>query len=309
MLSLFTEPKYPKTALGVERESITAVELTRESGRFTVQRASTVELPQGLVNPSFTDKNISDPAQFRHFLSEALMVSGLLDQKRWSVALPSNTARTAILSFDKAALDKGSYDEIIDWKAEQSFGLPASELRISREKVAAEDGRVRFFATAIRLAVLDEYETAFESLGLKAGLIVPRALSELKWLYSGNAFIDSLLISSQNDGFTALLLHNGEPTVVRSVTCSQAELDDEIFRLLMFYRDRFAAEDGASRLGRMMSVGRSLVPTKLREISQEALGSPVDVVTAEDVGLTLPESGFDLHDLAAPAGLASFGFR
>jgi Tfp pilus assembly PilM family ATPase len=214
MISILTEPKFPKTALGIERESITAVELVRESGRFTVRRASTIELPPGLVSPSFTEKNISDPAQFRHFLGEALTVSGVLDQRAWSVSLPGSTARCAILSFDKTALEKGSYDEIIDWKAEQSFGAPAVELRIQREKIAAEDRRVRFFATAVKLSVLDEYESAFESLGLKAGLIIPRALSELKWLYSGSSFVASLLISSQEDGFTALLLHEGQPAVV-----------------------------------------------------------------------------------------------
>ncbi|HMO80474.1 MAG TPA: hypothetical protein PKD24_06760 [Pyrinomonadaceae bacterium] len=309
MISFFTDPRFPRIALGIERESITAVELVREAGRFTVQRAATIELPPGLVRPSFTEKNISDHAQFRHFLNEALTVSGLLDQKAWSVSLPGNTARCAILSFEKSALEKGSYDEIIDWKAEQSFGAPAPELRIQREKIATEEGRVRFFATAVKLSVLDEYESSFESLGIKAGMIIPRALSELKWLYAGNAFVDSLLISSQDDGFTALLLHDGEPAVVRSVTCTPSEQDDEIFRLLMFYRDRFAEGEGEFRLGRMMSVGRTFVPAKLREISAEALGSPVDVLSAEDVGLSMPQGGFDFHDLAAPAGLATFGFR
>ncbi len=47
-----------------------------------------------------------------------------------------------------------------------------------------------------------------------------------------------MLISSQTDGFVALMMRRGEPTVVRSVTCAETESDDEIFRLLMFYRDR-----------------------------------------------------------------------
>ena len=53
-----------------------------------------------------------------------------------------------------------------------------------------------------------------------------------------------MLISGQNDGFTALLLRGTEPSVVRSVTCEQNEIDDEIYRLLMFYNDRFGGETG-----------------------------------------------------------------
>ena len=111
------------------------------------------------------------------------------------------------------------------------------------------------------------------------------------------------------NGFTALLLRNGEPNVVRSVTCTPAEQDDEIYRLLMFYHDRVAGQ-GEDRLNRFMVVGGSITPDKIREISSEALGRPLSVLGPEDVGLSMPSAGgLRFDDLAAPAGLAKLAYR
>jgi hypothetical protein len=161
----------------------------------------------------------------------------------------------------------------------------------------------------VKLSVIDEYETVFESLGWTAGLILPRAVSETKWLLGAQGGVDSLLLSSQNDGFTALLLRGDEPAVVRSVTCSQSECDDEIYRLLMFYNDRFSDPQLGGSLDSLLVIGKDLGTAKIKEISAEALGRSLRVLRAEDVGLSVPGGNLNFDDLAAPAGLASLGWR
>jgi hypothetical protein len=311
MLSVLTEPNYPKAAIGLERNSVTALALQKEGrGQYGIKQAATIELPAGLLTPSFVERNISSPEQFRVLLEEAITTAGLMNQKNWSVSLPSNTARSAILTLESAGASRTENEEVLDWKAEQSFGAPAGEMRITRYKISNDrEGRTRYFATAVKLSVIDEYESVFENMGLKAGLVLPRAVSESNWLVGDNDSSDSLLISSQNDGFTALLLRGNEPAVVRSVTCGPQERDDEIYRLLMFYKDRFAEGRTAGFLEKLLIVGRDLVPEKIREISAEALGSALKVLRPDDVGLNVPVSGLSFDDLAAPAGLATFGWR
>ena len=308
MLSVLTEPNFPKAAIGLEREAVTALALQKEGrGQYGVAQAATIELPSNLLTPSFVEKNISSPEELRVLLEEAVVSAGLGRQRNWSVSLPSNTARTAILTLDTGSA-KNETEEILDWKAEQSFGAPSGDLRVTRHKISNDrDGRSRYFATAVKLAVIDEYETIFESLGWTAGLILPRAVSETKWLMGTAGEADSLLLSSQNDGFTALLLRGDEPAVVRSVTCTVNERDDEIYRLLMFYNDRFA--DGGGVLENLLVVGKDFLPAKIKEISTEALGRTLRVLRSDDVGLNVPVGGLSFDDLAAPAGLASYGWR
>src|SRR5215203_3135426 len=195
MFSVLTEPNYPKAAIGLEREAVTALALQKEGrGRFGVRQAATIELPSNLLTPSFVERNISSPEELRVLLEEAVVSAGLMKQTNWSVSLPSNTARTAILTLDTDAA-KGEADEILDWKAEQSFGAPAGELRITRNKISNDrEGKSRYFATAVKLSVIDEYETIFESLGWTAGLILPRAVSETRWLMKTDPPSDSLLL-------------------------------------------------------------------------------------------------------------------
>lgn len=306
---MLIQPNYPKAAIGVERDRLTMLAVRREGrGQFSLSRAASVDVPSGLIEPSFLERNIRNPAEFRYLLEEGAAASGLLDQKKWSVALPSNTGRSALLTLENEPSSRQELEEVLDWKAEHSFGAPASELRISKQKISPDrDGKARYFATAVKLIVIDEFETAFESMGWSAGLILPRAVSESTWLFNRRGFGDSLLLSAQNDGFTALLLRGGEPRVVRSVTCSVNEIDDEIFRLLMFYNDRFVSSESGGVLDGLLVIGKAFVPDQIKEVSREALGRPIEVYRPIDVGMEIPSGSLDFDDVAAPAGLASLG--
>ena len=309
MLSILTEPSFPKAAIGIEQDTVTALALARGGkGRYAIERAATIEVPDNLVTPGFVERNIANPAEFRVILEDAVLSAGLGKQKNWSVTLPSSTARSAILFLDNDTTG-ANLDEVLDWKAEQSFGVPSGELRITRQKIAnGSDGKPRWFATAIKLSVIDEYETVFEHLGWTAGLILPKAVGETRWLLAEKDAPDSLLISEQAGGFTAMLIRNNEPAVVRSVTCGPTEIDDEIYRLLMFYRDRFAA-DSTAVLHRLLVIGKGFAPDRIREISSDALGQALDTMQADDIGLSIPAGSLNLDDVAGPAGLAAYGFR
>ncbi len=311
MLSVLTQPNFPKAAIGLEKQSVTALSLQKEGrGMFGIKQAATIELPMNLLVPSFLDKNVANSKELMVLLEEAVVSAGLAGQKSWSVSLPSNTARSAILTLENASSAKDESEEILDWKAEQSFGAPIGDLRVTRQKISPDkDGKARYFATAVKLSVIDEYETVFEGFGWKTGLILPRAVSETKWLANDSNKTDSLLISSQSDGFSAILLRGGEPAVIRTVTCGVAERHDEIYRLLMFYNDRFASGNTENLLDRILLVGKDLLPAKIKEISAEALGRALQILRPEEVGLNIPASSLSFDDIAAPAGLAAYGWR
>lgn len=311
MFSFLTEPNYPSSAIGIEKERITAVSLQKEGrGRFGVKQAASVDVPRGAVEPSFLEKNIANSGELRVLLQDAVEMAGLANQKNWSISLPAGTARSAILTIDSVPGSKKELEEMLAWKAEQSFGAPAADLRIAQYKLNSEsDGKARYFAAAVALRVLDEYETIFESVGWKAGLIVPRVVGESAWLSSAVPEADSILLSLQSDGFVALLLRGGKPTVVRSVTCAETEREDEVYRLLMFYNDRYSSTDDGSFLDKILVIGSGLVPDRVRSIAADALGRTPNVLDPEDVALSVPSPGLNFDDLAAPAGLASLAWN
>jgi hypothetical protein len=79
--------------------------------------------------------------------------------------------------------------------------------------------------------------------------------------------------------------------------------------LLLFYRARLAVEASDNVLEKLLVIGRDFVPEKLKEIANEALGRALNILRPEDVGLILPSRDLSFDDLAAPAGLATYGWK
>jgi hypothetical protein len=303
-------PRFPAVALGLESGSASVVQLERGREGFALRRAATITLPADLIVPSFDEPNITDASALVEALSDLVTNAGLLRQRKWSVTLPESAARTIILSLESAVASRRELEEVLEWKVERGFGVPGSELRVAREPLAPDaQGRARYVATGIRLSVLQEYESVFKALGWSAGLVLPRHVGEERWLVRNGHRGDSLLLTSHNQGFTTILLRDNQPLILRSVLCEPEDCDDELYRVLLFYRDRGAAAAAeAAEIDRLLVVGEGLSKARVTEIVNETLGTSIRPLDAADVGLALPDGELSFDRIAAPAGLATLAW-
>jgi hypothetical protein len=312
-LSKLINPWYPATALGFEKGVATMVQLDRgRGGSATLRRAATVPLPETLIRPSFTEPNISDPAELTAALQVLAGSAGLLKQKRWSVALPEAASRTLILNLESQPASNAELEEVLTWKMERGFGTEVAELSVSRERLPPDaQARDRYLVVATRTAVLEEYENALHSLGWRAGLVVPRHVGEGQWLTMNGARGDSLLLSFAETGFTAVVFRGKQPLIVRSVNCDAAECEDDLYRLLLFYRDRSAGgtATGGNSLARVLIVGELLAKDRAREIVNETLEVNLRSLGAADLGLQLATRELSFDEIAAAAGLATLSWQ
>ncbi|HEV8587912.1 MAG TPA: hypothetical protein VGQ72_03495 [Pyrinomonadaceae bacterium] len=303
MLDKLLQPRFPSCAVGLKTGTASVVQLDRSRGAFVVKRAATLNLQANVLRSSFDESNVLDPDGLIEALTDLATSAGLLRQRKWSATLPEASARTAIVTIEAAGGSRREIEEVLEWKIERTFGAPVNELRIGREELSPnEQKQTRYIITAVRLSVLAEYESAFASVGWQTGLLVPRHIGEQQWLRDGVAG-DGLLLSAHEDGFTAVLLRNNRPLTLRTVFCETEECDDELHRLLLFYRDRSGQNGDASSVNRLLVMGELLDKQRVVEIAQETLGVRLRPLGANDVGLTIPgDLPFDL--IAAPAGLA-----
>jgi hypothetical protein len=312
--SKLINPRFPSAALGIESASASVVQLERRRrDGFSLKRAATIILPSALVRPSFDERNITDANELADALAELVSSAGLDRQRKWSIALPETSARAVILTLDSAPASRVELEEVLRWKIERSFGHSMDELRVSREKISTDaQGRARYIAVGMHASVLDEYESVCTALGWRAGLILPRHVGEARWLTnSGKQLGDSLLVSSHAEGFTAVVVRNTHPLIVRSVMCEEEDRDDELYRLLLFYRDRLASPEDSPEtysIERLLVVGEGFDKEHVSEIINETLGLSLPVLRAQDVGLALPSGDLSFDSVAAPAGLASLAW-
>jgi hypothetical protein len=302
-------------------EGVAIVSLDRRrDGTLLVRRAGYMPLPEGLVSPNFDELNIADAGELVAVVQGLSTTAGLQKRRRWSVALPEAATRTTILTMEGGAASRAETEEMLRWKTERAFGTPVEELRVARERLRPDaQGRPRYLATATRLSVLAEYEEALAALGWQVGLILPRHMGEAWWLMRERVAAaapasDSLLVSTHHEGFTAVLLRFGQPLLVRSIVCEAEDRVDELYRFLLFYRDRVqslsadADAPAVDSIGRMMIAGDGIEHAEASAIIEETLNARPRLVTAEDVRLALPSDELDFDAIAAPAGLAALAW-
>jgi hypothetical protein len=312
-LSQLVRPRFPAVAIGLTGTTAALVSLDRRRDTLVVKRAGLAPLPEGLLTPGFDESNVADAGELAGVLHSLAETTGLARRKRWSVALPEASTRTAILTLESAAASRAETEEMLRWKIERTFGASEQELRVSRERLGTDaQGRARYLACAIRLPVLAEYEEAFAALGWRTGLMLPRHVGEEQWLLRARSATDSLLVSSHAEGFTAALLRGSQPLLVRSITCEPEDRADELYRFLLFCRDRLHSsadgDDNASAIDRMLIAGQGIEETQAAQIVEETLHARPRLLRAEDVRLSLPSHELSFAQLAAPAGLASLAF-
>ena len=308
-LSKLINPRYPSTAAGIEKGFASVVHLERGPGSvYTIQRAATVALPTIMLTPGFDQPNIPNAEELAAALSDLATSAGLLKQKRWSISLPETAARTLIMVMETQAGSGLELEEMLNWKMERGFNSPLEELSITRERLRKDSqGRDRYIAVAIKNSVREEYERVFDSLGWRTGMILPRHLGEAQWLMRNGNSGDSLLLSFSEEGFTAAVFRDKQPLILRTITCEPEECEDELYRLLLFYRDRRSTpnDDGTAALARVLMVGCvGYAKQRLSEIVNETLEVNLQILDPADVGLQLPSGQLDFDQIAAPAGLA-----
>ena len=312
LFSKIIDPRYPSTAIGLEKGMASVVQLQKGRGNScTVTRAATFDLSESIVQPSFDDRNIENPTELANILEELVTSAGLMKQTRWSLSLPEATTRTLVFTIETQPQSGTELQEILQWKMERGFGAPLDELSVSKERLEKDaSGRDRYMAVAIRREVLAEYEALIASLGWRVGLILPRHLGESQWLLRNGSNGDSLLMSGSGSGFTAVILRDKHPLIVRTVSCEKHESEDEFYRLLLFYRDRRSGDGdyGQQTLTRMMVIGDGLRRERVEEIVSETMGEPLHPMSPHDLGLMLPGPQLSFDAIAAPAGLATLSF-
>ena len=311
LLSRFIDPWYPATAIGLEKGVASVVQLERVRGSVCkLRRAATFNIAESLVRPSFEETNIESPPQLAAVLNDLAASAGLLRQKRWSLSLPEATARTLVLLLESPTQSAGELQEVLRWKIERGFGVPLEELSVSKERLQKDpQGRDRYLVIAVKKSILAEYEAVLNSLGWRAGLILPRHLGEAQWLVRNSGAGDSLLLSGSSQGFTGVIFRDKHPLIMRTVECAEDEFEDEFYRLLLFYRDRSEADAGhGPGLVRLMVVGEGITKERAGEIVNETTGGDLRPLQAEDLGLQLPNREFSFDSIAAPAGLATMSW-
>lgn len=306
---IFLSPPAPNTAAGFVDDNFAVVDLRRLRSGFSLASSAVTQLPPGLITPSFDTSNVQDADELAQIVAQTAEAAGLLNKKRWSVALPDATARTLVVALDSRPSSRRELNEVISWKIERVIAAPSKDLSISRQRINPVAGQDRYLVTAAHKEVLSQYESVFAGLGWKAGLILPRHMGEAQWLMWDEAPGDKMLVSANRSGFTSLIVRNGEPVLVRTFVCEPEAIADELHRFALYYRDRVIDGSGtANTLTRMLVLG-GIDSGEAQRAVGDALDSEPRALDPGEFGMDLKGEAIRFDHLAGAAGLATIAWQ
>ena len=304
----FLAPQAPPTAAGFIDDSFTVVDLRRARHGFALSASAVSQLPPDVMKPSFDELNILNLAELVEIIKETAEAAGLMRKKRWSVALPDSTARSFVVPLESKPGSRSELNDVLGWKIERLVAVPASELRISRQRISPLGGQERYAMTVARDDVMAQYEEVFAAVGWSAGLLLPRHMGEAQWLAWEKSPGDKMLVSANRTGFTSLVMRNGEPLLVRSYQCEPEAVADELHRFSLYYRDRLAPTATASTLTGMLVLGNINVAEAQHAIS-DAIESEPRAMNSRDLGFDFSSDAIRFEHLAGAAGLATIAWQ
>jgi hypothetical protein len=221
--------------------------------------------------------------------------------------LPDGAARTLVISLESKPASRRELNEVLAWKIERFISSPISQLSISRQKISPASGQERYLLTIAHNEVLAEYESIFKSVGWNAGLLLPRHLGEAQWLIWDNAPGDKLLVSGNREGFTSLVVRNGEPVLVRTYICEPESRGDELHRFALYYRDRLY-NGAAVNLSSILVLG-DFDPSEAQSAISDAIDSDPRRMDPTEFGFDLAGEPIQFDHLAGAAGLATLAWQ
>lgn len=296
----------PRISLAISPAHLALVELQKRGGSFNPKRVGLQTLPPDLVRASLTEPNILNEAAFIDQLQSTAEKADFGRKLTLSVSLPEGSARSLVVALDQKPNSHEELKQMLEWKITRIANLKISDLRINQRQLSDENGQPRWLVAAVHEQVLEQYERIFSDLGWQAGAILPQHLSEAEWLVrraiaDGS---DQLLVSTYEEGFVVVILRNDEPLLIREVTCSKAEQEDELFRLVIFYRDRLQP---TKPLANTLIIADPNEQVALGQAISSALEHTPQKLAPLSLGLNIEQSA-PFHQLAAATGLATLAY-
>lgn len=305
--NFLTAPDLPRTALAISETHLSIVTLKRSQGEFEPRNLGVLRLPAGLVEGSFTEPNITNESSLIEHLTRTANQAGIKRPSALSVALPTGSARSQVITLDSNPHSRQELEQLLEWKIERAFGQKFTDLKISHSKLSAFHGRPQWLVTAVHNSVLEQYERIFKQLRWPVGLILPQHLGEAQWLMRQRLGDDQVIVSLNDRGFSAVIVRGDQPILVREVECSPEEREDEFFRLIIFYRDRLLPENEPIKLSRILTLGTVAEQRRFREVVASALQNHAIALDTQQIGLKVDPNAPFGH-FAAAGGLATMAW-
>ena len=156
------------------------------------------------------------------------------------VVVPDETARISFLTVENPSKNVEEQKTFIRWKLKKTVPFDADTAQVAYSTLGPHGGgpSVDMLVALSPRAVVQEYETLFDSMDVHAGMVLPSTLAALNLLPAPAG--DTLFVKVAPDCITTTIFQNRRVQFYRRVT--DLSLYDAVYPTVMYYQDKLSGK-------------------------------------------------------------------
>jgi hypothetical protein len=236
MFSLFPIHR-PKLGISFRAQALELAEVRRRRSRpCTVTRQATRWLPDGLLVPSATALNMSDPALVA---KELLTLLDGTEDRAAAIDLPMACGAPVLCHFETFPTLRTEQEALLRWRLRQEEHLTAPDLTLRWQSFpVSESTAVSILVVAIRQSVLDQYHQVCEDANL---IPVSMGFSTFHLLNIASSALPTddevYFVHRTTEAVMVLAFQHGRPVRLRAkpIRRTSAGLMTEVLQTLQYF--------------------------------------------------------------------------
>ena len=210
MKSYFTRQRLTSSAFQLTSRYLSGIHISSKEGK--IKNHFILPLERGVIQPSFTNKNIKNPALLEKKIKQGLKKLHLSDHKI-ACLIPELSLKAFVFSFDSLPSSRQEREQIIRFRVKKQIPLLPDDARLSFDMIRS-NGSEKILVAVVRSSVIQEYEDFFSQLRLKVRAVGVPTLN-LDYLINKEKERDLLLINIEEDSFSLVASVNSEIALYR----------------------------------------------------------------------------------------------
>ncbi len=206
----FLRQLLPSSAVQLTSSYLSGIHVSPKEGK--IKNHFIFPLERGVIEPSFSNKNIKNPALLEKKIKQGLEKLHLSNNKI-ACLIPELSLKAFVFSFDSLPSSREQRERIIRFRVKKQIPLLPDDARFSFDRISSNSSSKILVAVA-RASIVQEYEDLFSKLRLKVRTVGIPTLS-LYYLLNREEERDLLLINIEEDSLSLLAGLNAEVAMYR----------------------------------------------------------------------------------------------
>jgi Tfp pilus assembly PilM family ATPase len=247
----FLSQAAPSVAVEIGPAAVSGLALARHGRPGLVAGHAVEPLAPGVVSPSLTSSNVSDPGALARAV--AAVLDRLGTRPRFvSLIVPDNAAKVSIVRLEKVPSRADDLDQLIRWHVRKAAPFRLEDAQVTWSPGAAfPDGGREYLVALARRDIVREYEAACEAAGTVAGVVDLATFGLVNAvLASGLPEQGDWLLVHVTPGYGSIGILRGRDLIFfrNRAEGTDETLADLVHQTAMYYEDRLGGTAGLARV-------------------------------------------------------------